>query len=306
MIENKSLPNYDQNLEIDEGVQHIIDDLGKTFASCSIDETPNDNIDLSKIVHRFRSNIKDKQYTPKSFNEIGENKGKKTNHHGSEGYWLEQQIGINQNCFQNADIDGFEIKKFSKKITFGDWKPDEIIFDPKYIINQYNCNIPRLTRDQFLQIFGSSNPQKNGRSSWSGSCIPKIHKFNMFGQTMIIDNKDNIFIVYSYKYDEFRESKPEWTKDKNLIIAYWSAEKLLHCLNRKFNNKGFIMFKKNAENIYKYMLVGRKISFEYWISQVRLGTVFFDSGMYQGNLRYYSHWRAKHKFWDNLIYQEYT
>ena len=35
------------------------------------------------------------------------------------------------------------------------------------------------------------------------------------------------------------------------------------------------------------------------------GIVFFDSGMYEGNPRPYSQWRANNNLWDSLIIESY-
>ena len=45
--------------------------------------------------------------------------------------------------------------------------------------------------------------------------------------------------------------------------------------------------------------------YENSIELVKKKVVFFDSGMYQGNKRPYSQWRANNKYWDSLITEEY-
>lgn len=47
------------------------------------------------------------------------------------------------------------------------------------------------------------------------------------------------------------------------------------------------------------------MTYENWINLVLKGIVFFDSGMYQGNKRPYSQWRAGNKFWDSLVVDSY-
>jgi hypothetical protein len=39
------------------------------------------------------------------------------------------------------------------------------------------------------------------------------------------------------------------------------------------------------------------------VKHVKNGTIIFDSGMYEGNARNYSMWRAHHGFWDKLVCQ---
>ena len=47
------------------------------------------------------------------------------------------------------------------------------------------------------------------------------------------------------------------------------------------------------------------MNFENWIELVKQGVVFFDSGMYVGNKRPYSQWRANNNYWDSLIVETY-
>ena len=76
-------------------------------------------------------------------------------------------------------------------------------------------------------------------------------------------------------------------------------------VKNKFNNKGW--FKCVMENnIYTKIIFGKPISFETWIEYVKSGDVYFDSGMYQGNIRPYSQWRSDNIFWDNLVTEEFS
>ena len=47
------------------------------------------------------------------------------------------------------------------------------------------------------------------------------------------------------------------------------------------------------------------MNFDNWLDLVRKGVVFFDSGMYEGNSRNYSQWRANNSYWESLIVREY-
>ena len=55
--------------------------------------------DMQKIIDLFMSNVKDKEI-------IFLNK-----HCGSEGHWLEEQMGIKRNSKNEPDIFGYEMKK---------------------------------------------------------------------------------------------------------------------------------------------------------------------------------------------------
>ena len=47
------------------------------------------------------------------------------------------------------------------------------------------------------------------------------------------------------------------------------------------------------------------MNYDEWLELVKTGIVFFDSGMYQGNKRPYSQWRANNNFWNSLIEETY-
>lgn len=88
-------------------------------------------------------------------------------------------------------------------------------------------------------------------------------------------------------------------------MAYWSKDKLKANLEKKFNKKGFAICKKNRDGVYNKICFGKNIDYDYWIDKIKSGIVIFDSGMYEGNNRLYSTWRANEKFWNELIIDEY-
>ena len=47
------------------------------------------------------------------------------------------------------------------------------------------------------------------------------------------------------------------------------------------------------------------MNYDEWLGLVQKGIVFFDSGMYEGNVRPYSQWRANNDFWESLIVEIY-
>ena len=52
-------------------------------------------------------------------------------HCGKEGHWLEDKMGIKHNSKNEPDIFGYEMKKNSSKITFGDFSASEYLFSKK-------------------------------------------------------------------------------------------------------------------------------------------------------------------------------
>jgi len=250
--------------------------------------SPNEAIE--EIVKRFVENVKGKRA-----NLTGSN----IKHDGREGHWLEKQMGITPNANNDADILGFEMKKQTRaKTTFGDWSADYYIFkDPKY----------KLDRDNgFLPIFGKANIKKENRYSWSGEPCPNVHGYNSFGQKLLINHEEDILAIYSFPKDS-RVDKNKFVlkkfREENLTIAKWHKESLKNKLESKFNQKGWFRCEKNSQGVYISIAIGAPISWEKWIAHVKTGEVYFDSGMYQGNKRNYSQWRANNSFWDNLIIQ---
>ncbi|MFC1802190.1 LlaMI family restriction endonuclease [Patescibacteria group bacterium] len=221
-------------------------------------------------------------------------------HAGKEGHWLEKQMGIKPNADNLPDLYGYEMKKSTKsKTTFGDWSADYYIFkDEKY----------NITRDTFLQIFGKPNEKKKGRFSWSGEPIPTIKKYSTFGQKLFVDKNNNILIKYDYDKDMRINKKdiiPKIMQKKDLLIARWDVDSIKKKLEDKFNVNGWFRCLKNSDGIYNKIVFGEPVNFDNWVVGVKAGEVFFDSGIYQGNARNYSQWRANNSYWDNLITSSY-
>jgi hypothetical protein len=245
----------------------------------------------SKIVNLFNKQVRGKIPDVSEWN---------TRHDGKGGHWLEVQMGIAHNANNLPDLHGFEMKNDTRsKTTFGDWSATYYIFkNEKYEID----------RDRFLQIFGSPNPLKKGRYSWSGKPTPKIGAYNEFGQILTIDKYNNIIAKYSFSKDH-RVNKtkivPLSMQKNNLMIAEWSAVTMKSRVENKFNNQGWFKCIKDSTGAYSNIIFGNPITFDIWIDGVQKGLIFFDSGMYQGNDRPYSTWRADNKYWDSLVTDTY-
>ncbi|MGL4722353.1 MAG: LlaMI family restriction endonuclease [Desulfovibrionaceae bacterium] len=266
-----------------------------------------------KIIKLFRENVKGKKPNIVNAN---------SRHDGRKGHWLEQQFGIKANADNNADLFGYELKNETfSKTTFGDWSANLYIFTHPIYKEYFIGNSKKNKQDSFCAIFGKSNKEKNGRYSWSGEPCPKIFRYNDFGQKLIVeeDTKD-IMAIYSYSKDK-RDNKslilPKELQKENLVLAHWygcvsppSATKRDKCLKEKleskFNQQGWFTCKTNSSGVYDKICFGKRINYDDWLCCIKTGIVFFDSGMYEGNARPYSQWRANNKFWDSLIIDEYA
>lgn len=263
-----------------------------------------------KIIDLFRRNVKGK---------IPNVEGKNERHDGRKGHWLEEQFGIAANADNKADLLGYELKnETSSKTTFGDWSANVYVFTTPRYSSLFAGNAKYEKQDSFVRIFGHPNKDKGGRHSWSGAPCPKIDSYNDFGQILLVDSNNDIVALYSYSRDKRPDKAtivPKELQIENLEIAKWYGEHsptskrtdkcLKEKLEDKFNDKGWFTCKTDVSGKYDKLCFGKPVNYTEWLNLVRKGIVFFDSGMYEGNKRPYSQWRANNKFWDSLIIETY-
>ncbi|MGB1262819.1 MULTISPECIES: LlaMI family restriction endonuclease [unclassified Pseudoalteromonas] len=255
-------------------------------------------MDLNKqaIIERFKANVKGRK------NEATGN----IRHNGRDGHWLEQQMGIAANGNNAPDLLGYEMKNVttSGKTTFGDWSPDKSLWGSQRV----EPSIPKLNKDsEFLEWFGTPNPAKKGRKSWSGAVVPKVGVFNQYGQRLEITANQDIQAVYSFEHDH-RPDKHQLIPtylQKKIVLAQWSKDVIQNKLESKFNDKGWFKCLKDNNGYYNEIVFGSPINYSTWLPLVRTGVVYFDCGMYQTNPRPYCQWRANNTYWDSLITDRY-
>lgn len=244
-----------------------------------------------RIIDLFNRNVRGRSSNTSESNQ---------RHDGRGGHWLETQMGIAHNGNNAPDIDGFEMKNHtSSKTTFGDWSPDFSLFKRGMRV---------ITRDEFLLIFGAPNPEKENRYSWSGRPCPRINNFNIFGQKLEVDDNNNILAIYSYPKDQRTDKQnivPAQFQKSRVVIASWSKELMKKRVEKKFNKRGWFKCQKDTDGVYTNIVFGNPINFNTWITGVKNGLIFFDSGMYQGNARPYSQWRADNRYWESLVVGRY-
>lgn len=260
------------------------------------------SIEKQQIIALFNNNVKGIEICVKDQN---------VKHNGKEGYWLEKRMGIKHNDNNEPDILGYEMKKQSNKTTFGDFSASEYAFSGKNkrevinLVNKWTDDI-KISRSNFIRMFGSPNPKKNNRYSWSGCCVPKYDNYNLNGQILTIDDNGDIIIYYSFANDtrSVKEDFPEFMKtDNNIMIAIWKSSKMKLHIENKFNVNGFFICKKVGDR-YEKICFGKSFDYNYFIECIKNKKIIFDSGMYEGNTRNYSQFRATH-FWDELITEEF-
>lgn len=243
----------------------------------------------------------------------------KYRHDGHEGHWLQEQFGLVADNKNAPDFDGFELKDATtSKTTFGDWTADQYAFfshercrdKPEKALSCPKCALSVVSRHDFFQIFGTPNPSKGNRHSWSGSVFPKVGDVNKYGQVMTVDDKGNVAAIYRYEFDQRADKSkivPDSLKQGEIILASWKATSLSSRLERKFKKHGWFKCVQENKGHGKYIAIqfGGPIEFQDWIELVRQGIVFLDSGMYDGNKRPYSNWRADNRVWDKLVEETY-
>ena len=206
-------------------------------------------------------------------------------------------MGIENNPYNKPDIYGYEQKKESKKITFIDKQTDEKYYKGKSLGKNPNKDLKK----KYWYTFERSNSKQNRIGGW------KLNKW-IDGQCMIVD-KNDINVIYNYTRDNRQDKEirvSNYYKDcKNHIICVWKKETLEKCINNKFNVKGFYIIKKNNEGEYNKICFGKKIDFEYWISEFVKKNIYYD-GYSKLDGRWRGTFRASGKWWNNLITEEYS
>ena len=255
------------------------------------------------IIELFMKNVKNKNLSTAASN---------TKHDGKEGHALEKAMNIKHNASNAPDLHGYEMKKDSNKITFGDFSASEYLFSLKRKTinteNKWKDDENKLTRDEFIKFFGTKNIHKDNRYAWSGACIPKYNVYNYNGTIFKFNANNDLCIYYSHSKDtrEEKTTLPEYLKKEDVLIVFWSKDKLKNHIDKKFNDKGFfICLKDKKTNLYNKIGFGEPFSYSFFVANFKTNKIFFDSGMYCGNERNYSSFRASGNFWRDLITEEF-
>lgn len=284
---NRYFPYSNKNKE--ELIKFII-----SCQSCQNSTIPNKQEGQHRVKEIFNKNVKGK---------IMDVSNKK--HDGEGGHYLEKLMGILHNSHNEPDLHGVEIKKDCKTITLGDFVASEYIFSPsrKYL----EQDLQKISLLEFFRCFGFKNTLKNGRYSWSGKCCPAyVGEPSFNGQTLkILSNKD-IVITYHFA-DDKRCDKDSlvypWMKTPNgITIVIWKSDKMKNHIEKKFGVNGTMICKRNKSNEFSGVELYEPFYYDDFLNGLNCKEIKFDSGMYSGNNRRYSHWRTckNNKFWENF------
>lgn len=122
---------------------------------------------------------------------------------------------------------------------------------------------------------------------------------------MIFNDNLDLCVYYSFENDKREEKKtfPKFIQNE-ILIAIWIKTKLETNINKKFNKKGFFICVKTNDT-YEKICFGKPFDFNYFVENIKNKNIIFDSGMYRGNTRNYSHFRSNanlYKFHDDEIF----
>jgi hypothetical protein len=196
--------------------------------------------DKRHIITLFKNNVKGREVCLK---------GQNINHDGKEGHWLETKMGIKHNAKNTPDINGYEMKKYSKKITLGDFSASEYAFSKRReSINKINnwTDEEKVDRPNYIRTFGNPNPDKNNRCSWSGSCVPIYGSWNSNGQMLSITENNDIVAYYSFSKDTrtIKNDFPTFLQKDNIVIALWKSSKMKPHIDNKLIKRDSLYVKK--------------------------------------------------------------
>ena len=209
-------------------------------------------------------------------------------HCGKEGHWLETRMGVTHNSKNEPDINGYEMKTGERVTTFIDKAPT-------FFLN--GCEMPKRDKKAKGEYWDKYASKKNTEEKTIGGW--KMDQFNACGQKMMVDDYDNIAVLYDSDQDK-RDIKVNQAPH---IIMQWDAEVLKSTIENKFNKNGFFKCKKIGKT-YEKICFGKNITFDTWISAFKEGLIYHD-GYSKVNGRGRHVFRASNKFWDNLIIEEY-
>jgi hypothetical protein len=257
----------------------------------------------------------------------------KSKHNGKLGHWLEVGLGGDIDADGKADLNGFECKVDSPKVSWGDWGANYRIFadksfsafDNKFIVNNMW---------EFVRIFGvpRDDPIKGKYFSWSGDHVPEIINESKFTGISLVERDCDISMIYNYE-DDKRENKdqcvPLQFKKENLVLLKWygknesfnnfvadlknrqlpieikltgknASVSLEERIRRKFGIYGIVAGLHNKVDGFYGLKFLKRVTLEDWMSYFKNKNVIFDTGLTTRNARPRNQWRSTKKFMATL------
>ena len=257
----------------------------------------------------------------------------KKNHKGYKGHWLELNLGGKIDADGDADLNGFECKIESKKVSWGDWGPSYRIFCDKSYKLFKTGNIKENMWKFVKNIGVKRNDLKHGiYFSMSGEHVPTyINDSTNIGLSLEENNSD-ISIFYNFDKD-LRESKdisvPKEFQKNSLLIYKWfgtnssfnifkenvlknslpilvkfegknASVSLEERIRRKFGLYGIVVGLHDKSNGFYGLKFLKNITLKDWLAFFKNRDVYYDTGLTTANKRPYNQWRSNASFMKTL------
>ena len=257
----------------------------------------------------------------------------KSDHDGNIGHWLESKLGGNIDADGNADLNGFECKIESKKISWGDWgAPYRIFCDKSYkIFDKKNAHENMHTLVKLLGV-RRHHDEDGEYYSMSGKDFPSYINTETAIGLSLIEKKTDILLTYSYSKDQ-RHNKNEVVpvefKKEGLVIFKWygtdisfntfksniennklqidvkvtgqtASVSLETRVRRKFGIYGVVIGLKDESKGFYGLKFLKRITFKDWLYAFKNKNVIFDTALTTRSKRPYNQWRSTAKFMKTL------
>ena len=276
----------------------------------------------AKIIESFHKNVLGR--FPKDL---------KSNHKGYKGHWLESNLGGKIDADGNADLNGFECKIESKKVSWGDWGPSYRIFcDKSYNLFKKGNGYKNMWK--FVEALGvkRNDLDKGIYYSMSGEHVPTYIDDSTNIGLSLEENNSDISVFYNFDKD-LRVSKeisvPKDIQKNNLLIYKWfgtdlsfnifkenvlennlpisvkfkgkhASVSLEERIRRKFGVYGTVIGLHNKSNGFYGLKFLKNIKLQDWLGFFRNKDVFYDPGLTTANKRPYNQWRSNASFMKTL------
>ena len=257
----------------------------------------------------------------------------KLSHKGKLGHWLESNLGGKIDSDGNADLNGFECKIESKKVSWGDWgAPYRIYCDKSYkLFNKEHTYENMWILVKALGVLRDT-PEKGTFYSMSGKHVPTyINQLTDIGLSLK-ESEGDILLIYNFSADK-RSNKniivPNELQKVSLLISKWhgtdksfntfkenimtnslpikvrldgpsASVSLEERIRRKFGQYGIVSGLKNKSKKFYGLNFLKSISFDDWLNFYKNKDVIYDTGLTTRNKRPYNQWRSSSQFMNTL------
>lgn len=171
---------------------------------------------------------------------------------GCCGHQLELLFGLKPNNKNQSDFINFELKQYSSKITFGDWKGSFLF--------EVDLEISRL---DFLKKFGTYNNTKK-KYYFVKPAIPTFPCISLKGYFWEIIETEL----------KLQSNVQNLVNKKNISLCVWNLKQL----EIKFMNKfsGNILLAKKKKGVHKSLIVINKLEWFLFLKLFKKGIIYLD------------------------------